>query len=1328
MKKLVLLLVLLAAAGAAYFAINSSPEPVFTLEEGYHYLYDGETLAGWHTVGGQSSFEAAGEDIIGYHGPGDNTFLRTDKSYSDFSLKMQMRWDEPGNSGVLFRAQQRDGDGRAYGYQFELDESDRAWSGGIYDEARRGWLASLADKPEVRAAIRLDDWNDVEIEARGARIKTWINGVLAANIIDGLDAEGFIALQVHQGDKGVIRWRRIRLKALPGLSEVGHSLLAAAEWRTNNPGGLEFTEDSVAADFPDGEFWLTARRQFNEAMVRMTVPACDEPTIIRMRYLADDSGAGASFAEVKIYADRAEGRLVTPAGEQRSEPVSLDNAEQHRFVGVTMDGAITLTVDEVDALRLNDTGLPERGQLRIQPARCGGNFRIAGLDWFSLTQSDGEPLFYQTLDNKPAPELSPQEALTAFSIAPGFEIELVAAEPLVEDPVAIAWDEYGRLYVVELRGYMPDAYGTGSEEPVGQVVRLEDTDGDGRMDTSEVFLGGLVNPRAVAVVNEGVLIGEPPNLWLCELPAQASVCENKRRIGSYATAVPDANVEHMENGLRQGLDNWLYNAKSARSLRIENGVLVEREGLNRGQWGITKDNVGRLLYNHNSTWIQADFFAAEDLMRPGVEAYPEGLGVNLTDPADVFSVRVNPGVNRAYLDNTLRKDGRLLNATGASGLVAYRGDQFPEDYQSDVFVPEVAGNVVAQFAMSEEGMALKATQRLYDDEKWGQRDFLASTDERFRPVDAMNGPDGALYIIDMYRGIVQDVAYMTDELREQVFQRGLETPLGMGRIWRVRHTQGKAQRGFPNFAAASDAQLVAALGNPNGWVRDTAQRLLLARDGDLTAALNDVALSALASDDNTIAALHAVWALQGRGELQRELVVALAGSGRLALQIQALRAGRSLLRVADLLFLHNTLQQPHGVSSEDPPGDLRAAADLDEALSMQLAFAMGDHAPDPDVRAALAEMLTAELASPYVRQAVVRAVAGRELVFLRELLEAGQLAQPGDPAEAALASLANNAYRSLRGDITSEEVGNARLLELLILVASRTGEFSWQQLAMLNGMENVASSQGFVPANLDGPPPIFADGSVGEDHPLWNARIAARVSFTWPGDELALGITPLSPEQLESMAMGERFYPQCAACHGETGGGIAGLAPALAGASWVTGPPEWLGRIILQGLNGPVTVLGESFDGVMPPHGHMSHLNDTALAGLMTYLRRSWGNKADPVSAEMVAAIRTASADRSQPWTVEELEAVPVDRGFKRFEGEFAISFVTFTFEEKSDGLHVNVPMYGSGKMEEVNATTFTAAAGAEDVKIEFVVEPDGLVNALILHRKGEKISVKRKQ
>ncbi|MCP4829730.1 MAG: cytochrome c, class I, partial [Proteobacteria bacterium] len=377
------------------------------------------------------------------------------------------------------------------------------------------------------------------------------------------------------------------------------------------------------------------------------------------------------------------------------------------------------------------------------------------------------------------------QAVAAFRIAPGFEIELVAAEPLVEEPVAMAWDEHGRLYVVELRGYMRDAYGNDSNAPLGQVVRLEDTDGDGRMDSSEVFLGGLVNARAVAVVNEGVLVAEPPHLWLCEVPSRESLCDRKRRVGDYAVDV-ESNVEHMENGLLQGLDNWLYNAKSNRSLRLESGELLERRGSSRGQWGITRDAVGRLLYNHNSTWLQADLFAGEDLVQAGRMRQLKGLGVNLTSPAPVYSVRVNPGVNRAYLPDTLRADGRLNQATGVSGLVAYLGDQFPRRYHGDVFVPEVAGNVVAQFEMREEGIALTAEQQLYADSRWGKRDFLGSTDERFRPVDAYNGPDGALYIIDMYRGIVQDDHFLTDELREQIFQRQLDAPIGMGRIWRIR--------------------------------------------------------------------------------------------------------------------------------------------------------------------------------------------------------------------------------------------------------------------------------------------------------------------------------------------------------------------------------------------------------------------------------------------------------------------------------------------------------------------------------------------------------------
>ena len=174
---------------------------------------------------------------------------------------------------------------------------------------------------------------------------------------------------------------------------------------------------------------------------------------------------------------------------------------------------------------------------------------------------------YQQLETPPAPVLSVDQALAAFRIAPGFRIEAVAAEPLLEDPIAFTWDEAGNLYVTEMRAYMNDPFGTGQKEPIGTVVRLRDTDNDGYFDLREVMLDGLVLPRAVAIVNEALLLAEPPTLWLCPSTTGRAVdisCAYKRKVDTYGDQ--PGSVEHAENGLLQGLDNWLYNAKSNRRL------------------------------------------------------------------------------------------------------------------------------------------------------------------------------------------------------------------------------------------------------------------------------------------------------------------------------------------------------------------------------------------------------------------------------------------------------------------------------------------------------------------------------------------------------------------------------------------------------------------------------------------------------------------------------------------------------------------------------------------------------------------------------------------
>lgn len=1027
-------------------------------------LFDGRSLAGWYKVGGESRFRAEGGEIIGSSGPGENTFLRTEKTYRDFILKLQFRWDELGNSGVMFRAQQRDGDGRVYGYQSELDHSERSWSGGLYDEARRGWLNTLENNAAARQAIRYDDWNDIRIEARGASLKTFINEVPAADLVDGLNAEGFIALQVHAGGIGVMRWRNIRLKELPVVTAPGLSLNDAVEWQHQRIDGFQVSDRVLVGR--DSEGRIASRRQFGDMQAVFRLALCDQPHRIKLRERAHDK----QYAELSISRSEAVAAVSTGGAIESFEAVSLDGSDSVLITLVALGDAITISVGEQDILRWQSTGLPDRGRLVFEPAACEAGIQVSDLQWIDLVGGSTEIKFYQTLDTEPAPMLSPQQALADFLLPEGFEIELVAAEPLVEGPVAMAWDEYGRLYVVEMRGFMPDAYGTGQALPVGQVVRLEDTDGDGQMDTSEVFLGRLVNPRAIAVTNDGILVGEPPNLWLCELPARDAVCENKRRPGDYGLEEESASIEHLENGLMPGLDNWLVNAKSKRDLRLVNGTLQERRTNYRGQWGIGKDNYGRIFFNNNSNFITADFFAADDLIVAGMQVDAPGLSEVLTSPEEVFTTRVNPGVNRAYLDNVLRDDGWLYKATAVSGLAVYRGDQFPQRFHRDVFVPEPGGNVVAQFRLSESDLQISAEHILYDDPTWGQREFLASTDERFRPVDADIGPDGALYIIDMYRGIIQEQHFLTEELREQIFQRQLDKPIGHGRIWRVRYRDGKAGSVHSKLAESSSMELVIALFDPNGWVRDTAQRLLLARPGEATGQLAQVL-----TGESTLAAIHALWTLQGRGELTRDRVLATLAKGDEPRSQQALRAGRGLLEVTDLLAID-------------------AANSV--ALSMQSAFALGDYADDPVVRNTLRELLSANADQPLVQQAVVRASLDHELVFLRELLLDPRFSEYSEAAADVLAQLTGSAYRSIRVDLDSEELApeseQEQLLELLAQISARTGPAQWQQLAMLDGLHTISISSDFTPARLAESPPIFSDASVDEDSPLWSARQKGR--------------------------------------------------------------------------------------------------------------------------------------------------------------------------------------------------------------------------------------------
>ena len=898
-----------------------------------------------------------------------------------------------------------------------------------------------------------------------------------------------------------------------------------------------------------------------------------------------------------------------------------------------------------------------------------------------------EAPLYLSLDTPEAPVLQPGAALGAFALAPGFAIDLVASEPLVEDPVAVAWDEDGRLYVAEMRGFMPDTFGTGQTDPVGMVVRLTDTDGDGRPDRREVLLDALVLPRAVAVVNAGLLVGEPPALWLCPSPtgrANDIDCSARRRIGAYGD--PDtSSVEHDENGLLLGLDNWLYSAKSNRRLRLRGSELEVETTLFRGQWGITQDDDGRLYYNTNSNLLSGDFYSAEHVVRAG-STTAAGLNERVHRDDEVFSIRVNPGVNRAYLPGVLRADGRLRRPTSASGMAAYRGSQFPAEYRGDVFVTEPAANAVAQLRLTEQGLAIGSEHVLYHDAEWGQREFLASTDERFRPVDVKVGPDGALYVVDMYRGILQDHVFITEELRAQILERGLDRPLGLGRIWRVTHAASPVPTAAPNLSSADAGELLALLRHDNGWLRDTAQRLLRATTEPGVARR----LAEAASSERHLEAIHALWTLEGRGELDRNAVLAALGHPHDAVARHGLRAGETLLTDADLIAL----------ARDELPR-------RDAAFAQQVALSLGARNGNAGVRQQLAAIFDAAWADPYRRAAVRASLGGIEVEFLDALLARGAWSRAREDETGFAAGLSRQAFRA-----APERIG-----ALLDWVAARRPAERWIQQAVLGGLFEATRDPAFARVVLAAPHPLFA---LDDDDALWPFVARARRGFTWSGDDLDAGAAPLSPSRQARMAQGAEWYARvCANCHGRDGRGAGALGPPLVDSRWMRSEPERLARIVLHGMHGPIEIAGETWNSTMPGQATSPEFTDDVASGLLTYLHRSWGEAQHAIDPEFISQIRADTGNHG-PWTVSELLDIPVNTHYRRYAGRYGSASAAVEFVYDGARLLVN-PGGGplSGPLVDEGAGRFRLAS--RDVRLEFSIAADGSVPAVrLLRASGE--------
>jgi len=482
-----------------------------------------------------------------------------------------------------------------------------------------------------------------------------------------------------------------------------------------------------------------------------------------------------------------------------------------------------------------------------------------------VVQKDISPR--QVVDkDPPVTPLSPEESMKKVQLPPGYHLELVASEPMVQEPVAIAWDGNGRLFVAEMNTYMLDIYGTDKYKPISRVKLLEDTNGDGKMDKSTVYIDNMVLPRMILPLDDRLIVNETNtnHLFSYRDTNGDGVADEKKQVYEN-NQVDTRNLEHQKSGLIWNLDNYIYVSRDPVRFRYKNGLmvadtLVEDPG---GQWGVANDNYGRL------------FFSAGGAERPAV-SFQQNPAYGRLDFKDQYNdafLATWPIIGTLDAQGGRKRmrpeDNTLNHFTSSGGQTIYRGDRLPAELQGDFFTPEPVGRLIRR------AKVINQNGKISLENAYNQKEFLASADMNFRPVNMATGPDGLMYIVDMYHGIIQESEWTKEGsyIRKQVLEKGLDKNKGMGRIYRLVHDNYKPDAQKPNMLNESAATLVTYLSHPNGWWRDNAQKLLIIKNDQLVVpALKEIATQERSFWDklffwrpkpNNLAKIHALWTLEG---------------------------------------------------------------------------------------------------------------------------------------------------------------------------------------------------------------------------------------------------------------------------------------------------------------------------------------------------------------------------------------------------------------------------------------------------------------------------------
>ena len=492
--------------------------------------------------------------------------------------------------------------------------------------------------------------------------------------------------------------------------------------------------------------------------------------------------------------------------------------------------------------------------------------------------------------------MSAAEEQKRFVLPPGYRIEPVLTDPDIEEPMQIAFDGNGRMFVLEIRAYMQDADASAELAPTGRISVHEDADNDGVYEKHQVFLDKLVFPRFVMPLGKDAILTMESNqdeVWKYTDTNGDSIADKKEL---FTTSFGRAgNVEHQQSSLFWGLDNWLYSTYNAFRVRwTPNGVLREPTAPNNSQWGITQDSTGRIWFQGGASGLPGYFqlpihygltFPAvgggraghQQFLEPGFEV-PYGIaGVGDYQPG---TSAIRPG------ELTLRR------VTGAAGNDIVRAHRMPDDLQGDYLYGEPVARIVRRVRpVHAEG--LTTLRQVYQDER---SEFIKSSDHLFRPVDVATAPDGTIYVVDPYRGIIQEGNWTRpgSYLRAKIDQYKLAANIRKGRIWRVSYDGMARDTTQPRLLDETPAQLVSRLAHPNGWWRDTAQQLLvLKQDRSVVPALQQMVRTPSGS---LFGRIHALWTLEGLGALDLGLVRESLKDPNPQMRIQAIRASETLYK------------------------------------------------------------------------------------------------------------------------------------------------------------------------------------------------------------------------------------------------------------------------------------------------------------------------------------------------------------------------------------------------------------------------------------------------